>query len=328
MPQPSDRELTSPTTSPEIASPEESIEFVASGLRALSSACPPFEGAAIDWSAEIARQNQRAAAYDDLYEIVQPCFRAYEDWITEAIYSAWYEGRGRLLVVGCGTGGLLQRLTQRMPSRLITALDVSPQMAQRAREKVLAVPEIRTTAFDAYRPVVPFDVIAFNGALAAMPDLRAVANHTAGMTLHGSRIVICARNGDWLWQDPASLRRARLRHPGWYWKRWLNGSRIAQIASLSESLASPHRLLTAARISEAFAGRFGLRDERTGFGVTRLFESVIAVPREQALQTVGQTREWRPWIGSVERLRKLDEVFARKHPMAGGLLAMLFDKLH
>jgi SAM-dependent methyltransferase len=302
---------------------------VVSGLRALSgSSPPPVEGELIDWSAEIDRQNQRATVYDELYEILQPCFRSYEDWITEAVYSAWYEGRGRLLVVGCGTGTLLQRLVQRMPARLITAIDVSPRMAQRAREKAPAVGDIRTSAFDRYRPAVPFDAIAFAGALAAMPDMRAVVNHTAGMTLHGSRVVICVRNGDWVWQDSAQRQRAQLSHPSWYWKRWINGNRIDEISSLAESLASPHALLTAGRISSAFAGRFGLRDERTDFGVTRLFETVIAVPREQSLQTVGQTRERRPWMASVERLRKLDEVFTKRHPMGGGLLAMLFDKLH
>jgi hypothetical protein len=37
-------------------------------------------------------------------------------------------------------------------------------------------------AFENYQPVVPFDVIAFNGSLAAMPNLRTTAGHIAGMT--------------------------------------------------------------------------------------------------------------------------------------------------
>ena len=309
----------------ETTSLDQSVESVVSGLRALAGSSPPPEGGA---SPESRRQDQRAVIYDDLYEILQPCYRAYEDWVTEAVYSAWYEGRGRLLVVGCGTGTLIQRLVQRMPAKLITAVDLSPQMARRAREKVPAVPEIRTTAFDGYRPVVPFDVVVFNGSISAMPDLRDVAEHTASMTLHGSRIVICVRNGDWKWRNPPDERSARMRHPSWYWKRWINKARIAEVAALTSPVASPHPLLTAAKISEAFEGRFGLRDQRTDFGVTRLFESVIAAPREQALQTVGLTREHRPWMGSLARYRKLDEAFEKENPMGGGLLAMMFDKLH
>ncbi len=304
------------------------MENVVSGLRALSGASPPIEAGLGERTAEVERLDLLAAIYDDLYEIRQPCFRAYEDWIAEAIYSAWYEGRGRLLVVGCGTGTLLQRLAQRMPAKLITGIDLSPQMTRRAREKVPAVPEIRTVAFEKYRPVVPFDVIAFNGSLAAMPDLRAAAEHIAGMTVHGSRIVISVRNGDWIWQDPGRRRIALLMHPGWYRHRLMNAGRIADIAKVSAPLASPHPLLTARQISEAFEGRFGLRDQRSGFGVTRLFESVIAVPREQGLKTVGLTREDRPWMKSVEQLWRQDEAFAKRHPIGGGILAMLFDMLH
>jgi SAM-dependent methyltransferase len=292
----------------ELKPPEQATEDVVAGLRALSG------------SSEASRQDRRAEIYDELYEIRQPCFRYYEDWIAEAVYSAWYEGRGRLLVVGCGTGTLLQRLALRMPAKLITGIDASPQMARRAREKVPAVPEIRTVPFESYQPVVPFDVVVFNGVLAAMPDLHSTAEHTAAMTLHGSRVVICVRNGEWKARPGG--------HPSWYWRRWINRGRIAEIAQMTEPVRSPHAALTAGKIFDAFGGRFGLRDQRSAFGVMRLFEDVIAVPREQALQTVGLTREWRPWMGVVDRLRRLDEAFAKRHPMGGGLLAMLLDKLH
>ena len=53
-----------------------------------------------------------------------------------------------------------------------------------------------------------------------------------------------------------------------------------------------------------------------------------AQTREERLETVGQTRERRPWTGSIEKLRKLDAAFAKRHPAGGGLLAMLLDKLH
>ena len=319
---------TKPEPVVETRSPEQSSQDVVSGLRALADSNALFGGEASVGNAEAERQNRRAVIYDELYEIMQPCFRAYEDWFTEAIYSAWYEGRGRLLLVGSGTGAQVQRLAQRMPTKLITAIDVSSQMARRAREKVLAAPDIRTVNFGAYQPVVPFDVVAFNGSLAAMPDLAAAVQNTARMTLHGSRIVICARNGDWALADPSRQSAARRAHPSWYLARWRNQQRIAEIAKLSAGLASPHPELTSAKIMAAFEGRFGLRSQRTDFGVTRLFESVIAVPRDQALDTVGVTREYRPWMRSVERLRKQDEAFAKQHPNGGGLLAMLFDKLH
>ena len=307
-----------------VRSSEQSTRDVAEGLRALADSSAAGGGV----NAEVERQNRRALVYDDLHEIVQPCFRSYEDWITEAIYSAWYEGRGRLLLVGCGTGALLQRLVQRMPAKLITAIDISPRMARRAREKVPATPDIRTVGFLGHQPVVPFDVIAFNGSLAAMPDLHAAAQHAAGMTLHGSRIVISVRNGGWEWEDAAKRSSARMHHPLWYFHQWRNKARMAEVARMSEGLASPHALLTAEKIGAAFEGRFGLRDQRTAFGVTRLFEDVIAVPRDQGLETVGQTRERRPWMGAVDRLRGLDRAFQKRHPMGGGLLAMLYDKLH
>jgi SAM-dependent methyltransferase len=321
---------SSPEQPVQTRSSGQSIDDVANGLRALANASPPAalpptgDGVA----AEIERQNRRAVVYDELYEVIQPCFRAYEDWTAEAIYSAWYEGRGRLLLVGCGTGAQLQRLAQRMPVKLITAIDVSPQMARRAREKAPGVPEVRTVAFANYQPVVPFDVVAFTGALAAMPDLRAAAEHTARMTLHGSRVVICARNGGWAWQEEAQQRPARWKNPSWYWARWRNQARIATAAKLSAELDSPHAPLTQARIGAGFEGRFGLRHQRSSFGVTRLFENVLAVPHEQALETVGQTRERRPWMRSLERLHRLDEAFEKSHPMGGGVLAMLYDKLH
>lgn len=297
-----------PRHDPGSIQPDQAVHNVIDGLRALSG------------SNEVSRQDLRAAVYDDLYETRQPCFRYYEDWTAEAVYSAWYERRGRLLVVGCGTGTLLQRLLQRMPARLITAIDWSPQMTRRAREKVPGIPEIRTIDFAGYRPVVPFDVVVFNGGLAAMPDLAAAAQHTAVMTLHGSRVVISLRNGEWD-ARPGS-------YPSWYWHRCVNARRITEVARLTSPFASPHALLTARQIAAAFEGRFGLRDQRTDFGVTRLFENVIVVPREQRLQTVGLTRERRPWMREVERLRKHDEAHAARHPMGGGLLAMLFDKLH
>ena len=309
-----------------VRSSGESTRDVAEGLRALAESSAQSADSGVDAEAE--RQNRRALVYDDLHEIIQPCFRSYEDWITEAIYSAWYEGRGRLLLVGCGTGGQLQRLVQRMPAKLITAIDISPQMTRRAREKVPATPDIRTVSFAGHQPVVPFDVVAFNGSLAAMPDLRAAAQHAAGMTLHGSRIVIYVRNGGWEWEDAAKRGSARMHHPLWYFHRWKNQARMVEVARMSEGLASPHPLLTADKIGAAFEGRFGLRDQRTAFGVTRLFENVIAVPREQSLETVGQTRERRPWIRTIERLRGLDEAFEKRRPMGGGLLAMLYDKLH
>lgn len=325
---PTPRELGVPEGM-ETRSPEESIADLTNGLRALAGSHAAEAASDSAWRSEVERQDKRAAIYDEVYEGLLPCFRAYEDWVTEAIYSAWYEGRGRLLLVGCGPGGQLKRLAQRMPVKLITAIDVSPEMTKRAREKNPAIHEIRTIPFDRYQPAVPFDVVAFTGSLAAMPDLRAAATHAAQMTLHGSRIVVCARNGDWLWRDPARHTAARLRYPfSWLGTSMLRRKWAAKAAECVAGLESPHDELTPEVVKQAFGSRFGLRSEVTAFGVTRLFEYRLAVPPAQVPDTYGPTRERRPWTRAMERLQAADESFGKKHPLEGGLFALLFDKLH
>ncbi|MBM3794121.1 MAG: hypothetical protein FJW31_08625 [Acidobacteria bacterium] len=216
-----------------------------------------------------------------------------------------------------------------MPVKLITAIDVAPEMTKRAREKKPAIHEIRTVPFDRYQPAVPFDVVAFTGALAAMPDLRNAANHAAQLTLHGSRIVVCARNGDWLWRNPASHASARLRYP----MSWLGASvwRRKWAAAAADRLAgltSPHPDRTPEIVKQAFGSRFGLRSELTDFGVTRLFEYGLAIPASQTPETYGPTGERRPWTRAMDRLKAADEAFGKKHPLEGGHFALLFDKLH
>jgi len=70
------------------------------GLRALAGSHAAEAASDAAWRSEVERQDKRAVVYDAVYEGLLSCFRAYEDWTTEAIYSAWYEGRGRLLLVG------------------------------------------------------------------------------------------------------------------------------------------------------------------------------------------------------------------------------------
>lgn len=299
---------------------------VADGLRALSqSAVPSSED---PWRLEVERQDKRAVRYDEIHELTLPIYRAYEDWITEAIYSAWYEVRGRVLLVGCGTGAQLQRLALRMPAKLLTAIDLAPEMTRRAREKIPSTIEVRTIPFDRFMPSVPFDTIAFTGSLAAMPDLRAVCEHAAKMTVLGSRLVVCAANGDWEWSDPAKQRSVRLHYPSWYWHQLINRSHLARVANLrSEIPPSPHTELTPARITAGFEARFGLRDLKTEFGVSRLFQDVVAIDPRQALKTVGPTRESRPYMRTIDGLKKLDASFSKQKPDRGGLMAMLLDRL-
>lgn len=315
-----------PPPSVEFHSPDQSISAVAGGLRALSQSSA--SSADDPWRLEAELQDHRAIRYDEIHELMLPIYRSYEDWMTEAIYSAWYEVRGRLLLVGCCTGGQLQRLAQRMPAKLLTAIDLAPEMTRRTREKVPSSIEVRTLPFDRFMPSVPFDVVAFTGSLAAMPDLKAACEHAARMTVLGSRLVICAANGDWEYQEAARSSRARLLYPGWFWHRLKNHSRLQRVAELrAESPTSPHPPLTAGRIAAGFEARFGVRDQKTDFGVSRLFQDVVAIDPAQALRTIGPTRETRPYHRTVERLRKLDAALQRRHPEGGGVLAMLLDRL-
>ena len=327
--QPFDREpqtaIPPPPPSVETRTAAESTGAVADGLRALSQSVVPPED---PWRLEVERQDKRAVRYDEIHELTLPIYRAYEDWITEAIYSAWYEVRGRVLLVGCGTGAQLQRLSLRMPAKLLTAIDLAPEMTRRAREKVPSTIEVRTIPFDRFMPSVPFDTIAFTGSLAAMPDLRAVCEHAAKMTVLGSRLVVCAANGEWEYSDPAKRGSARMLYPSWYWHRLLNRTQLARVASLQAAVPpSPHAELTPSRIATGFEARFGLRDLKTDFGITRLFEDVVAIDPRAALKTVGPTRETRPYMRTIDGLKKLDASFARQKPDRGGLMAMLFDRL-
>lgn len=330
--QPTDRDQQTATSSaPPLPPPietrtaAESAGAVADGLRALSqSSVPPDD----PWRLEVERQDRRAVRYDEIHELSLPVFRAYEDWMTEAIYSAWYEVRGRVLLVGCGTGAQLQRLALRMPAKMLTAIDVAPEMTRRAREKVPSNVEVRTIPFDRFMPSVPFDTIVFTGSLAAMPDLRAVCEHTAQMTVLGSRVVVCAANGDWEFADEAKRRSARMLYPGWYWHRLVNSSHLARVNSLAAAIPpSPHPALSPARIATGFEARFGLRDLKTEFGVTRLFEDALAIDPRSALKTVGPTREARPYMRTIERLKKHDAAFGKQNRDRGGVLAMLLDRL-
>jgi SAM-dependent methyltransferase len=95
-----------------------------------------------------------------------------------------------VLDLGCGTGSLALLAAER--GHRVTALDLSPRMAERARAK-LAGAAARVLVGDAAAPPVPggaFDVVMARHVLWTLPDPEAVLRHWVSLLRPGGRLVL------------------------------------------------------------------------------------------------------------------------------------------
>lgn len=154
----------------------------------------------IDWDAE-------AATFDDepdhgLREtaVREAWAGRLRDWLPEA--------PGDLLDLGCGTGSL-SLLAAGLGHR-VTAVDLSPAMVERAREK-LSGHAAQVLVGDAGAPPVEgrrFDVILARHVLWTFPDPEATLRHWCGLLRPGGRLVLV--EGVWGTENPTGIPAERL----------------------------------------------------------------------------------------------------------------------
>ncbi|WP_329458560.1 methyltransferase domain-containing protein [Streptomyces sp. NBC_01497] len=103
----------------------------------------------------------------------------------------WLPGRPcEVLDLGCGTGSLALLAAER--GHHVTAVDLSPRMAERARAK-LAGTDARVLVGDAVAPPVPdraFDVVLVRHVLWALPEPEAALRHWVSLLRPGGRLVL------------------------------------------------------------------------------------------------------------------------------------------
>ncbi|MCF3120129.1 methyltransferase domain-containing protein [Streptomyces arenae] len=113
-----------------------------------------------------------------------------------------------VLDLGCGTGSLALLAAGR--GHRVTAVDLSPRMAERARAK-LAGRDAEILVGDAGRPPVQgrlFDVVLARHVLWTLPDPEAALRHWRGLLRPGGRLVLV--EGVWGTVTPVGLPRSRL----------------------------------------------------------------------------------------------------------------------
>jgi SAM-dependent methyltransferase len=108
-----------------------------------------------------------------------------------------------VLDLGCGTGSLALLAAEQ--GHRVTALDRSPRMVGRAREKLSAT-DARVLVGDAVEPPVTdgeFDVVLVRHLLWALPDAAAALRRWAGLLRRGGRLVLV--EGRWGEADPVGI---------------------------------------------------------------------------------------------------------------------------
>jgi trans-aconitate 2-methyltransferase len=104
-------------------------------------------------------------------------------------YKIRIENPWRIADIGCGPGNSTRVLARRWPSALITGVDNSPSMLDRARA---ADPGRTWIIADArvYEPDAPFDIVFSNAALQWMPDHETLIPRLFGMVAAGGALAV------------------------------------------------------------------------------------------------------------------------------------------
>lgn len=98
----------------------------------------------------------------------------------------------RILEIGCGSGLLTARLTERFPNARILAVDIAPGMVGHARQRLGNPPQVTWAATDVRHLDVPahsFTLIASSSALHWIQPLQPVLEMLREMLVPGGRIV-------------------------------------------------------------------------------------------------------------------------------------------
>ncbi|MFD3574120.1 trifunctional class I SAM-dependent methyltransferase/NUDIX hydrolase/VOC family protein [Streptomyces sp. NPDC058644] len=153
----------------------------------------------IDWDAE-------AATFDEEpdHGLRDPAVR--EAWAERL--RDWLPATGDVLDLGCGTGSL--SLLAAEAGHRVTAVDLSPGMVERAREK-LAGHAAEVLVGDAGEPPVQgrrFDAILVRHVLWTLPDPEAALRHWCGLLRPGGRLVLV--EGVWGTTNPSGIPASRL----------------------------------------------------------------------------------------------------------------------
>jgi SAM-dependent methyltransferase len=102
-----------------------------------------------------------------------------------------WQGQGRLLDFGCGSGGFLQRMHQ--DGWNVAGLDSSPQAVERVRRELGLPAFLGTLPHPELKPE-SFDVVTLWQALEHVPDPLAVLQAARQILVHGGRLVIAVPN--------------------------------------------------------------------------------------------------------------------------------------
>ncbi|MFG2498825.1 trifunctional class I SAM-dependent methyltransferase/NUDIX hydrolase/VOC family protein [Streptomyces sp. NPDC048441] len=201
----------------------------------------------IDWDAE-------AATFDDEpdHGLRDAAVRGawagrLRDWLPEAT--------GEVLDLGCGTGSLSLLVAER--GHRVTAVDLSPRMVERAREKLSGY-EAEVLVGDADEPPVEgrrFDVILARHVLWMLPDPEAALRRWCGLLRPGGRLILV--EGVWGTTSPsgipadrligaltpmvARLHTERLSGDARLWGRPVEDERYAVVGFLPRALPTPRR---------------------------------------------------------------------------------------
>ncbi|MGW7068357.1 methyltransferase domain-containing protein [Streptomyces sp. NPDC054855] len=154
----------------------------------------------IDWDAEAATFDEepdhglRDAVVRDVWA------ERLRDWLPDV--------PGDVLDLGCGTGSL--SLLAAEGGHRVTAVDLSPAMVERAREK-LSGHAAEVLVGDAAAPPVEgrrFDVVLARHVLWALPDAEEALRHWCGLLRPGGRLVLV--EGVWGTTSPSGIPASRL----------------------------------------------------------------------------------------------------------------------
>ena len=146
----------------------------------------------------------------------------YREWLGEAFenkmrswLARWFTPDDEVLELGCGTGIFSEMIAGRV--RHLTATDFSPEMLERAGQRLSAYNNVETRKEDAGHTSFAdgaFDAVLTVNLFHHASEPAAIARECNRVVRPGGRVVVidCAGHATWLssWID-AGLRRLRLR---------------------------------------------------------------------------------------------------------------------